>query len=63
MAVVPMGTLGDMSADLPINLCANRAFGESQVEVSLQSEPALGRDAKVFTQSKRGIGTVCRLLR
>jgi hypothetical protein len=49
--------LSDTSADLPINLGANCAFGDSQVEVCLQSEPKLGRDAKVFAQSERGIGT------
>ena len=57
MAVMRMGMLSDTSADLPINLCANCAFGYSQVEVGLQSEPKLGRDAKVFAQSERGIGT------
>lgn len=53
--IMRMEASGLMSADLPIDLRANRAFGDSQVEVGLQSEPEFGRDTKVFAQSERSV--------
>jgi hypothetical protein len=54
-AVLRMDRSGHVKPNLLIDLCANRAFGDSQVEVGLQPEPELGRDAKVFAQSERSV--------
>jgi hypothetical protein len=53
--VLPMDPSGHVNPHLPIALRANRAFGDFQVEVGLQPDPELGRDAKVFAQSERSV--------
>lgn len=45
------------SVDLFVDLCADYAFGDSEIEIALKSEPKLGRNTKVFAQSQRGVGS------
>lgn len=40
--------LAHVSADLPVYLCAEGAFGHPQVEIGLQPEPKFRRDTKIF---------------
>jgi hypothetical protein len=47
---------GNASVNLLVDLCANRAFGDFQIEVGLKSKPEIGRDAEVLAQSQRSIG-------
>ena len=44
-----------MSTDLSIDVRADGAFCDPQVEIGLKSEPELGRDAEVLAQSQRSI--------
>ncbi len=44
------------SVDLLVDLCADYAFGDSEIEIGLKSEPKLGRNTEVFAQSQRGVG-------
>lgn len=53
--VVRRDASGHTSMDLLVDLCANYAFGDSEIEVGLKSEPNLGGDAKVFAQSERSV--------
>ena len=53
--VLPMDRSGHVNPHLPIDLRANRAFGDFQVEVDLQPDPELEREAKVFAQSERSV--------
>jgi hypothetical protein len=43
--------------DLLVDLCADYAFGDSEIEIGLKSEPKLGRNTEVFAQSQRGVGS------
>jgi hypothetical protein len=43
--------------DLLVDLCTDDAFGDSEIEIGLKSEPKLGGDAEVFAQSQRGVGS------
>jgi len=45
------------SVDLLVDLCADYAFGDSEIEIGLKSEPKLGRNTEVFAQSQRGVGS------
>jgi hypothetical protein len=45
------------SVNLLVDLCADYAFGDSQIEVGLKSQPKLGGDIKVFAQSECGVGS------
>jgi len=53
--VVRRGALGHTSMDSLVDLCADHAFGDSEIEVGLKSEPKLGGDTKVFAQSERSV--------
>jgi hypothetical protein len=48
---------GHASVNLLVNLCADHAFGDSEIEIGLKSEPKLGRNTEVFTQSQRSVGS------
>jgi hypothetical protein len=43
------------SVDLLVDLRADYAFSDSEIEIGLQSEPELGRNAEVFAQSQGGV--------
>jgi hypothetical protein len=45
------------SVDLLVDLCADYAFGDSEIEIGLKSEPKLGRNTEVFAQSQRGVSS------
>jgi hypothetical protein len=45
------------SVDLLVDLCADYAFGDSEIEIDLRSEAKLGRNTEVFTQSQRSVGS------
>jgi hypothetical protein len=43
--------------DLLLDLCANHAFGDSQIEVGLEPKPKLGGNAEIFAQPQSSIGS------
>jgi hypothetical protein len=43
--------------NLLVDLCADYAFGDSEIEIGLKSEPKLGRNTEIFAQSQRGVGS------
>ena len=48
---------GHASVNLLVNLCADHAFGDSEIEIGLKSEPKLGRNTEVYTQSQHSVGS------
>lgn len=51
---------GHASVDLLVDLCADYAFGDSEIEVGLKPEPKLGGDAKVFANRSAVSAVIAR---